>query len=208
MSIFETGEMAPPTVPATRAAPAWVVPVVVAAVVVGLAGLGVGIYAVATTPAKTSGPRGPVGPAGADGSQGPQGVTGTQGAVGAAGPAGPSGTLGSTAIAAGPTLTSAPNPPVGTVLVAKTSCPTGTILLSGSAQVTATGVVADRNVELRESLPIAPNVWQTVALVTASLGQGMAMSMKPYVVCGVEFHPPAPKAKTTTTTTTTTVPPT
>ena len=73
--------------------------------------------------------------------------------------------------------------------------------------MTATGVIADRNVELRESLPMAPNIWQTVGLVTASLGQGMAMSMKPYVVCGVQSHPAAPKA-TTTTTTTTTVPPT
>jgi hypothetical protein len=109
---------------------------------------------------------------------------------------------------AGATVTSAPNPPVGTVLVAKTSCPFGTILLTGSAQVTATGVIADRNVQLRESLPLAPNIWQTVALVTASLGQGMAMSMKPYVVCGVQSKPAATPKATTTTTASSTVPPT
>ncbi len=199
MSIYETGEMAQPTVPAPRAAPTWVVPLVIAAVVVGLAGLGVGIYAVATTPAKTSGPRGPVGPAGATGEQGQQGVPGAVGPAGPAGVAGASGTLGTTSIVAGQVLTSAPNPAIGTVLVARTSCPAGSILLTGSAQVTATGTIADRNVELRESLPLAPNIWQTVALVTGPLGAGMAMSMKPYVVCGIQARPPVPKATTTTT---------
>ncbi len=41
--------------------PKWIVPVVIAALLVGGAGLGVGAYAVATTPAKTSGPQGRAG---------------------------------------------------------------------------------------------------------------------------------------------------
>jgi hypothetical protein len=200
--------MAPVGANTSRSAPSWVVPVVVAAAVVGLAGLGVGVYALATMPAKTSGPRGPVGPSGAQGDPGPAGAAGAAGPTGPAGPAGPAGTLASTSIVAGATVTSAPNPPAGTVLVAKTSCPLGTILLTGSAQVTATGVIADRNVELRESLPLAPNIWQTVALVTGSLGQGMAMTMKPYVVCGVPSKPAATIKPTPTTTTSSTVPPT
>ena len=57
----------------------WVVPVVIVSLVVGLAGLGVGAYAVATTPAKTSGPQGPVGKTGATGPQGQQGLPGPRG---------------------------------------------------------------------------------------------------------------------------------
>jgi hypothetical protein len=178
------------------------VPVVIGTAVVALAGLGVGVYAVATTPGKTSGPRGPMGRTGADGAQGPQGVAG---AVGAVGPAGPPGTLASTSIVAGAAVTSAADPPVGTTLVAKTSCPTGSILLTGSAQVSAPGLVADRNVALRVSIPLDANIWQTVAAVTGPLGAGTVMTMKPYVVCGVEAKP---AAKTTTTTTTTSTVPT
>ena len=57
----------PVSPPSQRSERKWVAPVVIAALVVGLAGLGVGAYAVATTPAKTSGPQGPAGPAGATG---------------------------------------------------------------------------------------------------------------------------------------------
>ena len=110
----------------------WVVPVVVTALVVGLAGLGVGAYAVATTPAKTSGPQGPVGQTGTIGPQGQQGVPGAKGAAGAAGPAGPAGTLAATSIVASAALKSAPDPAVGSVLVAKTTCPAGKMLLSGA----------------------------------------------------------------------------
>ncbi len=169
----------------------WVAPVVVGALVIGLAGLGVGAYALATMPAKTSGPQGPTGPRGATGPEGPQGVPGPKGAAGAAGPAG---TLSDTSIVAATALTSAPNPPVGTVLVAKTTCPAGHILLSGGAQVSAPGVQADRNVELRSSFPLNKTHWQTVAIVTGPLGAGVKMTMKPFVMCGRA-------AKPTTTTT-------
>ncbi len=185
--------------------PRWLVPVVVASLVVGLGGLGVGIYAVATTPAKTSGPPGPAGATGDTGAQGPQGVAGPAGAPGAAGPTGPMGapgTVASASIVGGTTVTSAPNPPVGTVLVAQTACPVGKILMSGSAQVAAPGV-ADRNVVLRSSFPLNSNLWQTVAMVTAPLGAGLSMSMKPYVLCGVASVPASTKTTTTTTTTTT-----
>jgi hypothetical protein len=188
----------------TRPMPSWVVPVVIAALVVGVAGLGVGIYAVATMPGKTSGPRGPAGPAGERGEQGPQGAPGVDGPAGVAGPEGPAGaagTLASTSVVAGSTVTSPPNPAVGTVLAAKTSCPVGSLLLTGSAQVTAPGVIADRNVQLRSSIPLTSSVWETVAIVTAPLGPGVVMSMKPYVVCGVAARPAPAKATTTTTST-------
>jgi hypothetical protein len=154
---------------APNASRQWVVPVVIASLVVGLSGLGVGIYALATMPAKTSGPPGPVG------------------------------TIASTTIVSALTQTSAPNPPVGTVLVAKTSCPVGRILVSGTAQVTADSVVADRNVQLRTSVPLRADVWETVAIVAAPLGPGISMSIKPYIVCGIAAEAPASTTTTVTT---------
>lgn len=107
----------------------WIAPVAIGALVVGLAGLAVGAYAVATTPAKTSGPQGPTGPRGAQGPAGPAGPQGPRGAVG------PAGTIADTTIVSATALTSAADPPAGTVLVAETSCPPGHVLLSGGAQV-------------------------------------------------------------------------
>ncbi|HVA07729.1 MAG TPA: hypothetical protein VNG12_13405 [Acidimicrobiales bacterium] len=178
----------------------WVAPLVIGALVVGLAGLGVGAYALATMPAKTSGPQGPAGPKGATGAQGPQGVAGAKGDAGAAGAAGPAGTIADTSIVAATALVSAPNPAVGTVLVAKTACPAGHVLLSGGAQVSAPGVQADRNVELRSSFPLNKTHWQTVAIVTGPLGARVTMTMTPFVMCGTS-------APTTSSTTTTTAPP-
>ena len=183
--------------PPQRSERKWVVPFVIAALVVGLAGLGVGAYAVATTPAKTSGPEGPAGPAGATGPQGPQGQQGVTGARGATGLTGPAGALAATSIVASTALKSAPDPAIGTVLVANTSCPAGKILLSGGAQVSAPGVQADRHVELRSSFPFSTTQWQTVSIVTGSLGAGVVMTMKPFVVCGVAT--PTPSSITPTT---------
>ena len=171
-------------------APRWVVPLVAAALLIGLVGLGTGAYAVASMPAKTSGPQGPAGPRGP---QGPQGVPGT---TGQSGPVGPAGTIATTSIVTGAALASAPDPAVGTVLVAKTSCPAGKVLLNGGAQVSAPGAQADRNVVLRSSFPVSATEWQTVAIVTGSLGAGASMTMKPYVICGVSV----PTSTTTTTT--------
>jgi hypothetical protein len=198
MSTLESSgpQQATPVLPSTKKS-GWVVPMVIAALVVGLAGLGVGIYAVVATPAKTSGPPGPVGPQGPAGAEGKQGTPGAAGAKGDPGPAGPPGTIAATSISSGTVLTSAPDPPVGTVLVAKTTCPNGKILLSGGAQVSAPGVVPDRNVDLRSSFPLTTTEWQTVAIVTGPLGAGVSMSMKPYVVCGM------PTTNTLSTTTTT-----
>jgi hypothetical protein len=156
----------------------WTAPVLIAALL-GLAGVGVGAYAIATIPAKTSGPQGPRGATGAQGIAGPQGATGAKGATG------PAGTVGETAVVAAPALTSTPDPAVGTVLAAKTSCPAGQVLLSGGAQVSAPGVQADRNVELRSSFPLNKTQWQTVALVTGKLGAGVSMKMQPFVTCGL-----------------------
>ena len=68
---------------------------------------------------------------------------------------GPSGTVTATSIVASTALNSPPDPAVGTVLVAKTSCPAGKVLLSGGAQVSAPGINVDRNVELRSSYPLS-----------------------------------------------------
>jgi hypothetical protein len=154
--------------PAARpAAPRWVIPLVVLALALGLAGIGVAVYALHTQPAKESGP------------------TGAQGVRGPQGKQGPAGTLASTTVVRGTSKVSAPNPDPGTVLDAQTSCPAGKIMVSGGAQVSAPGVQADRNVTLRSSFPVNETTWETVALVTGSLGPGVSMTMTPYVVCGV-----------------------
>jgi hypothetical protein len=157
----------------------WIAPAAIGALVVGLAGLAIGAYALATMPAKTSGPQGPVGPQGEQGPQGPAGQQGPQG------PAGPAGTVSDTAIVSSTALTTVPHPPAGTVLVAETSCPSGHVLLSGGAEVSASSANAERFVELRSSFPLDKTRWQTVAVVTHPLGAGVTMTMKPFVVCGV-----------------------
>ncbi len=174
----------------------WLAPVSVGALIVGLAGIGVGGYALSAMPAKTSGPRGPVGP---KGEAGPQGPAGPRGATGPKGVAGLPGTITDTSVVAASALKSSADPAVGTVLVASTSCPAGHLLLSGGAQVSAPGVKADRNVELRSSFPLNKTHWQTVAIVTGPLGSGISMTMKPFVMCGVRTA----NASTTTTSTST-----
>jgi len=155
------------------------------ALVAALAALGVSVWALETVPAV--GPTGPRGAVGATGPQGPQGATGATGAAGATGKAGapgPAGTIKASKVVAASALTSAPNPPVGTVLVATTSCPSGTILLGGGAQLTASGA-ADQHIELRSSYPTAGGTsWTTIGMVTASLGAGQTMTMRPFVECG------------------------
>ena len=152
--------------PGQEPAPHWTVSLVIIALLLALAGIGVGVYALATQPAKVSGPQGVQGP------QGPQGKTG------------PAGTVASTTVVRGTPKVSNPNPDPGTVLDAQTTCPAGKILVSGGAQVTAPGVAADRNVTLRASFPVNETTWETVAMVTGPLGQGVSMTMTPYVVCG------------------------
>jgi len=153
--------------PDPEPAPRWVIPLVVLALLLGLAGIGVGVYALVKQPTQVSGPTG------AQGVQGPQGKQG------------PAGTVASTTVVRGTSKVSAPNPDPGTVLDAQTSCPTGKILVSGGAQVSAPGVQADRNVTVRSSFPVNDTTWETVALVTGQLGPGVSMTMTPYVVCGV-----------------------
>src|ERR1035441_1919124 len=102
--------------------PRWVVPTVIGALVIGLAGLGVGVYALVKMPAKTSGPTGAVGATGKEGVPGPAGPTGP---AGAAGPPGPAGTIAATSLVTATTLSSAADAPAGTELVAKTVGPTG-----------------------------------------------------------------------------------
>ncbi len=158
---------------------------VVIAALAGLAGLGVAIWALETVPAVgPQGPQGLRGPQGSPGIQGPQGVQGVQGITGPQGKRGVPGTITAGKVVSGSTLVSAPNPAVGTVLVAKTSCPAGKVLMGGGAQVWAKGVVADRNVYLRSSFPLNSKTWQTVAITSGLLGSGTSMNLKPFVLCG------------------------
>jgi hypothetical protein len=172
------------------------VALVVVALVLALGGVGLAAYGLATMPAAVSGPRGARGPIGATGPRGARGPTGATGPRGAAGPSGPPGTVATTRVIEATTLVSAADPPVGTVLVADTSCPAGDVLLSGGGQASAPGDLADRRVEIRQSIPLTANSWQVVAETTGTLGPGKAMSLKPYVLCGV----PSKVSSTTTST--------
>jgi hypothetical protein len=177
----------PDIVPApSRRRPGWLVPVV-ATVVVALAGLGTGIYAIATQPGKTSGPIGRTGPTGAPGR------TGDTGPAGPAGPTGPAGTVSAATIVSATTVVSAPGAPAGTVVTARTSCPSGTILLGGGAQVSDPGSL--QPAALRSSFPVDATTWQVAAVTVAQLPTGVSMTVKPYVTCGVT---PPPTTTTTT----------
>jgi hypothetical protein len=187
-----SSQATPTSHPMSQTIPKWVTPVVVGASVLSLAGFGVAAYAVATQPTTVSGPQGPQG---APGPQGPQGVQGVQGPQGPEGKQGVAG-LARTNVHRGLSVVSAADPPVGTVLTAKTTVPAGTVLLSGGAQVSAPGTVADRNVALRESFPLNDTTWQTVAIVTGPLGPGVKMTLTPYVMYGV----PTTAASTSNTT--------
>lgn len=160
---------------------------IAAAVLFGLAGLGVGIYALVNGPVKQgeTGPQGPPGPQGLRGLQGPAGQIGPQGAPGKPGPAGPTGSLAKTIIVNGTAVVSAPNPPAGTLLVANTTCPMGDVLLSGGGRVSAPSAASNRNVSLRDSFAMNPTVWQTVAQTDGPLGPDETMTLKPFALCGV-----------------------
>lgn len=150
----------------------------VAAMVLGAAGLGVGTWALASAPTA-----GPAGARGAVGPQGPQGAIGKTGPVGPAGKPGAPGTItGSIRVEPSP-IVSAPDPSVGTVVEAQTSCPAGEVLLSGGAEVSAPGQ-GDRNVVLRSSFPLNATTWQSVGMVIGPLGAGNAMTLRPFVMCG------------------------
>ena len=171
-----------------RSGPLVVGLIVVAAI--SLAAVGVAAWAVQSVPTAVKGPVGATGPAGPQGLQGLQGPAGAPGAVGKtgaagkAGPAGPAGTITASAPLEAKPLVSAPNPAVGTVLVATTSCFPTEVLLSGGGQAYASNTSADRNVVVRSSFPLNAHSWRTVAMVTAPLGAGQTMTLKPYVVCG------------------------
>jgi Collagen triple helix repeat (20 copies) len=171
---------------------------VLAAVLLGLAGVGLGAYAVAKTPDRVLGPRGPQGP------QGPQGNPGPQGLAGAQGKAGPAGSIGTVTVVTATTLVSGPNAPAGTSLVARTQCPAGRILLGGGAQVSV-GLSPDK-AQLQSSFPVDATTWQTVATVTTSLVSGETMTMKPYVLCGTTASTTSTTASVTSSTTTTSTP--
>jgi hypothetical protein len=166
---------------------------VIVALVVALVSVGVAVWALTRGPENgQTGPRGAQGPPGIEGPQGMQGLQGIQGPVGAMGPMGkqgvqgPKGTPGTSRasqIISGALVQTAPNPAVGTVLTATTSCPAQTVILSGGATVTTTGG-SGANVVLRSSVPVSSSAWRFVAQVTGLLGPGQAMTLKPSVVCG------------------------
>ena len=134
------------------------------------------------------------GPQGQQGVPGAKGATGAAGAKGRPGPPGPSPPLRSSRAPLSDRLRTPRSAPSSWP---RRRVPPGKILLSGGAQVSAPGVQADRNVELRSSFPFSTTQWQTVLIVTGSLGAGVVMTMKPYVVCGEA----TPTASSTTPTT-------
>jgi len=149
--------------------------------VVSLAAVGVAAWAVQSVPSAVVGPTGATGPVGPQGLQGPTGAPGVAGKTGLPGPAG---TIKASAPLVARPLVSAPDPAVGTVLVATTSCFPKEVLLNGGGQVFASDTAADRNVIVRSSFPLNAHAWRTIAMVTAPLGPGQTMTLKPYVVCG------------------------
>ena len=182
----------------------------IAAIVLALGALGVGVIALTSSPNEVAGPQGPTGAQGASGAQGVQGVpgpqgpqgsqgatgspgptgpqgstglTGKQGAPGLAGPVGASGTIAASTVTSGATVLSAADPPVGTTVIATASCPQGEISLGGGAQVSAPGLDS-KNVVLRSSFPTGTNGWRAVGSVIGPLGAGEQMALHPYVLCG------------------------
>lgn len=176
-----------------RSLPRWVLPVVIGSIVVGLAGLGTGIYAIVKIPPKVSGPTGRTG---STGPQGPVGPTGQNGAAGPTGPTGPSGTVTAGTIVDSAALASAAAAPVGTLLAATVTCPTGTIVLSGGAEVSASG--AGGAVALRSSFPASATTWRVISVVNVALPAGVAMTMTPFALCGVSLPKVTHSATTTT----------
>ena len=63
--------------------------------------------------------------------------------------------------------------------------PVGTRPPERGAEVSGSDAKAERDVELRSSFPLDKTRWQTVAMVTQSLGAGGTMSMRPFVVSGL-----------------------
>jgi hypothetical protein len=158
----------------------------VIALAVAMASLGVAAVALERVPK--------VGPSGAQGAVGPAGPAGPQGPAGKEGATGDPGTVKATEVVSSTALTSAPDPSVGTVLAATTSCPGGTVLLAGGADLSVAGA-ASQHVALTSSYPLNADSWHTVGVVTKPLGTGQTMTMKPYVTCGVPSttSPTAPK---------------
>jgi hypothetical protein len=148
--------------------------VAVLALVFAVASFGVAAWALESVPK--------VGPAGPQGAAGPAGPTGPPGPDGKQGPTGEPGTVKATEVVSATTLSTAPDPPVGTVLAATTSCPSGTVLLTGGADVSVAGVT-DQHVALQSSYPLTTDSWRTVGVVIKPLGTGQSMTMKPYVTC-------------------------
>lgn len=157
---------------------------VVLALLFGLAGIGVGVASLVRGPTKVVGPTGATGATGPAGPRGATGATGAQGPRGLTGPAGPAGTIAATTVVSPTADVSGPNPGVGAVVVADTSCPGTDVLLGGGGRVSAPGVVGDRNVEIRASFPLNTKTWQVVGEVTGPLPSGGSMTLKPYVICG------------------------
>jgi len=134
-----------------------------------------------------TGPQGAAGPAGPRGQTGPRGATGLTGATGATGPQGaqgPAGTIAAGTLVKPAPVVSAPDPAVGTTVVAQTTCPTGKVLLSGGATVTTSSPGTKGAVVLQESYPKTNAIWVTVGEVTAPLGAGGTLTLQPYVLCG------------------------
>jgi hypothetical protein len=81
-------------------------------------------------------------------------------------------------------LSTVADPAVGTNLIATVSCPTGKLLIGGGGQATASGAGNNFHTQVQSSYPLANNAWRVTAMVTAPLGPGSAMELRPCAICG------------------------
>lgn len=145
------------------------------AIVLALGALGVGVFALASSPQAVAGPQGPPGARGATGPQGARGVAGSQGSQGAQGergPAGPIGPQGATGLT-GKQGPSGPPGPTGARGARGAVGPTG-----ARGTVVSTTAVSGTTVLSADDPPVGTTVTATAACPTGeiSLGGGARVS--------------------------------
>ena len=167
-----------------RGAPSLLWAITASAIVVSLASAGVAGWALSRHPEPGAvGARGPVGPRGEQGPQGAIGPTGPAGPTGATGAPGATPTIRGSRLVTGPLVTTAPSPPIGTLLSDVAQCPANTFLLSGGAIVSTTGGT-EAGVKLQSSKPTASSSWDALAEVTGKIPPGQSMTLRAFALCG------------------------
>jgi len=164
-----------------RGAPRLLWVITISALVISMASAGVAGWALSRHPQSGAvGARGSVGPRG---EQGPEGATGATGPTGATGATGVTPTIHGSRLVTGPLVTTAPSPPIGTLLSDLAQCPANTFLLSGGAIVSTTGG-SEAGVKLQSSKPSARSSWDALAEVTGKVPSGQSMTLRAFALCG------------------------